>query len=137
MTVGDYGCGRQELRGLLPVGWVYRPYDRIERSKGTQVCDFDAALPPESHDVIFCLGVLEYLRKPESLLRHALEHARWVVFSHFSGWNPCRAFREGWKGRIPRSRLDKLLNEGGVRVRAQLPWRRDGGIWVCEGCVTA
>lgn len=130
--VADYGCGRQELRRLLPSGWSYAPYDWMSRSQDTVVCDFRHELPQSSHDVIFILGVLEHLPKPARLLRHALLQSRWVVFSCFHGWNPMRAWREGWKGRLTRSQVESLLSENRIEIRNYRPWRQDGSLWVCE-----
>lgn len=132
VEVGDYGCGRQELREFLPPEWSYVPYDRMLRSEDTRVVDLDRELPGEFQDVIFCLGVLEYMSEPERLLRHMLGHARWVVFSHFGGWNPWRSWKQGWKGRLSAGRLSAILKDEGARIVAHTPWRRDGGIWVCE-----
>ncbi len=138
LTVGDYGGGRQDLRALLPEGWNYTPYDHLPRTPETVVCDFNEdPLPAARHDVIFCLGVLEYLDDPARLLRHAFEHADWVVFSCFQGWKPWRAWREGWRGRLSRRALARVLEQEKIRVMAHAPWRGDGGIWVCRGGAAA
>jgi hypothetical protein len=134
LSVGDYGCGRLGLRALLPAGWSYTGYDWLPRSPDTVLCDFNRGpLPELRHDVIFCLGVLEYLHDPARLLRHALDQADWVVFSCFQGWNPWRAWREGWRGRLSRAAWARLRKEERVQVTASMPWRGDGGIWVCRG----
>lgn len=130
--VADYGCGRQELRALLPAGWGYVPYDWMSRSEDTQVCDFSQSVPQTSHEVIFMLGVLEYLPDPARLLRHALGNARWTVFSCFHGWNPLRAWREGWRGRLTREQVEQIIRESGVQMRVHRSWREDGGMWICE-----
>ena len=134
LSVGDYGCGQQLLRELLPSGWSYTPYDHLPRTADTVLCDFNGApLPATRHDAIFCLGVLEYLEDPARLLSHALRHSEWVVFSCFQGWNPWRAWREGWRGRLSRSGLARWLEREKVEVVAQRSWRGDGGLWVCRG----
>lgn len=134
LSVGDYGCGRQALRELLPQGWNYTPYDHLARTPDTVVCDFNRdPLPLARHDVIFCLGVLEYLEQPTRLLSHALRQADWVVFSCFQGWNPWRAWREGWRGRLSRAALTRWQQSEQAEVVAQRPWRGDGGLWVCRG----
>lgn len=132
LQVGDYGCGRQELRALLPEDWTYVPYDWTARSPDTQVCDLATDPPEERHDVIFILGVLEYMPVPAALLSHALTHARWTVFSCFCGWSPLRAWRQGWRGRLSRRAVERLIKDTGVQVRAYQDWRTDGGLWVCE-----
>lgn len=130
--VADYGCGRQELRALLPAGWRYVPYDWTARSTDTRVCDLAVAPPTDAHEIIFMLGVLEYMPDPARLLTHALTHARWTVFSCFCGWSPLRAWRQGWRGRLSRRAVERVLQSTGVQVRAYQDWRGDGGLWVCE-----
>ena len=133
LSVGDYGCGRQELRLKMPAEWDYTPYDHQMRSVDTVVCDFDNQLPEMRHDVIFCLGVLEYVRQPGRLLAHALRQGRWVVFSNFEGWNPWRAWKQGWRGRLTGDEREQIFEEERVLIKAHRPWRKDGGIWVCHG----
>jgi len=130
--VADYGCGRQELRTLLPTGWTYVPYDWISRSPDTRVCDFTQTLPEARHEVIFMLGVLEYIPDPVQLLRHALTHAHWTVFSCFHGWNPLRAWREGWRGRLTREQVEDVIRQSGASLRVRSEWRGDGVFWICE-----
>lgn len=137
VQVGDYGCGQQGLRRMLPTGWSYVPYDWISRSQDTRVYDFEQELPGEKLDVIFCLGVFEYMSAPERLLRHLLSHGHWVVFSGFMGWNPWRAWVQGWRGRLSESMIQRSLSDESATLVKRVPWRRDGAIWVCETGVTA
>jgi hypothetical protein len=130
--VADFGCGRQELRALLPTGWSYVPYDWISRSPDTRVCDLTQTLPEARHEVIFMLGVLEYMPDPARLLRHALTHAHWTVFSCFHGWNPLRAWREGWRGRLTREQVEEVIRQAGASLRVRSDWRGDGAFWICE-----
>jgi hypothetical protein len=130
--VADFGCGRQELRALLPSGWTYVPYDWTPRSADTRICDLQRELPEGTQDVIFMLGVLEYLPDPARLLTHALTQARWTVFSCFCGWSPWRAWKQGWRGQLSKRGVQQVLRETGVQVRAYRDWRGDGGLWVCE-----
>lgn len=130
--VADYGCGRQQLKTLLPAGWSYVPYDWTPRSPDTRVCDLAVAAPTGTHEIIFMLGVLEYMPDPARLLSHALNQARWTVFSCFCGWSPLRAWKQGWRGRLSRRAVERVLQGANVQVRAYQDWRGDGGLWVCE-----
>lgn len=132
LNVADFGCGQQKLRTLLPQGWSYAPYDYRSRSPDTRVCDFSETLPDCRHDVIFMLGVLEYLPAPAKLLRQALSQARWTVFSCVYGWAPLRSLREGWSRRLSWSEVEQCIAESGAQVRAYQDWGKGGGLWVCE-----
>lgn len=132
LQVADFGCGQQELRHLLPQGWSYAPYDYRSRSADTRICDFSQSVPDCQHDVIFMLGVLEYLPNPARLLRQALTEARWTVFSCVCGWAPLRSFREGWNCRLSWSEVEEIISQTGAKVRAYRDWGKGGGLWVCE-----
>jgi len=126
--VGDYGCGRQLLREKLPAGWRYVPYDWTERSSDTVICDFNKGLPSRKHDVIFCLGLMEYLNDPLVTLRHMLQQAPTVVFSCTCGFQPLRTFLQGWKGTLNLRAVRLTLESEGMRVLADV--RRSYGVYL-------
>ena len=95
------------------------------------VCDFNQDLPQGRFDIIFCLGVLEYLRHPERLLKHALQHSEWLVFSHFHGWNPWRAWINGWRGRLTLDQTSAVIRAENRVVLSRQRWKKDGALWVC------
>jgi len=133
--VADYGCGKQTLRAALPADWTYVPIDYIERSSDTILCDFTRQMPPGEYDLIFCLGVLEYLIEPGQLLRHALDHGRFLVVSYHGRQEGDRGRRqrEGWGSALSYDVLESLIREKGGMILEVNEQPRHERIYVCKG----
>lgn len=96
-TVADWGCGKQTIRRLIPSDWNYVPYDRIPRSEDTRLHDFNQGLPAEGADVIFCLGLLEYVDDFWGVLGAGIDQSKLCIFSHVGLSHDDRRVRNGWK----------------------------------------
>jgi hypothetical protein len=69
-TIVDLGCGTMVLERYLAPGQAYVPVDLAARDARTLVVDFDRdPLPPIDADACALLGLLGYLRAPDSLLQ--------------------------------------------------------------------
>lgn len=78
-SVLDLGCGTMALRELLPADVLYIPSDIVSRGPGTIVCDYNVqGVPQVDTEAVACLGLLEYLYDPATLLG-ALRQPRAVV----------------------------------------------------------
>jgi len=130
--VADYGCGRQTLRTLLPPDWTYTPFDYCERSNDTRIVDFNTTFPSGDFDVIFILGVLEYLNRPTELLAHALRHARFLVFSYnFLGEHERRE-RQGWISCVDVKEIDNtIVSCGEIVGRSHIG--KNQWVYLCRG----
>ena len=69
-SILDVGCGRMWLREYLPRTCEYRGVDYVSRGDGCLVCDLNRhEFPPESVDVVFISGCLEYVEDYRWFLR--------------------------------------------------------------------
>jgi hypothetical protein len=83
-TVLDLGCGRMALEGMLAPGSRYLPCDLVARDERTQICDFNAGQWPEARGAthVSCLGVLEYMYRPQDFLAGLARYRLPVVLSY-------------------------------------------------------
>jgi hypothetical protein len=132
-VLADLGCGRQTVRSLLPPGWVYVPVDRLSRSADTIVCDLDRELPDLHCDVIFCLGVLEYLKEPLQLLRHVYSRSRYFVFSYKGVAAHERNQRQGWVNNFSFMSLKRELTRAGAEFLRQSDGARGTRLFLYRG----
>ena len=75
LKVADLGAGNQRLRSILEreldVPCDYCPYDIQPQATTVQRLDVERALPDGPFDVVFCLGLLEYLRDLEDFIEES------------------------------------------------------------------
>jgi hypothetical protein len=134
-TVGDFGCGRQALRGRLPSTWSYVPFDRIARSDDTRICDFDAELPEGHFDLAVCLGLLEYVRDPLRVLSHFAGRSKWLLVSYCSGGTAQTRAREGWVNHLDYAAIEKCVENAGGRIFAvEVDWHQRMWLFDCSRC---
>jgi hypothetical protein len=84
LEIADFGCGNERLRLVLNAklgrAFDYRGYDLRPQSSTVEYLDVGRELPRRSFDVIFCLGLVEYVPDVEALAQR-LKHscARLIV----------------------------------------------------------
>jgi SAM-dependent methyltransferase len=72
IRIADFGCGDERLRRVLVdafgAPYRYTGYDLIPQRETVVEIDLQCALPLDDFDVVFCLGLLEYLDAPVQFL---------------------------------------------------------------------
>jgi len=148
LWVCDLGCGaHQPLRRFLPGNVHYLPADLVAWSPEVAVCDLNANRWPgiylECCDIVYILGVLEYLRSPEDVLSHLAKSCPEIVISYnpsdLSNYNR-DSF--GWVNSFSRNAFVQLLQDSSfdlvsgevfertqIIVRARSTVRRAGDVW--------
>jgi hypothetical protein len=119
-TVLDLGCGTMTLERILPSFVQYLPCDVIRRDERTIVCDLNRDPPPAVEaDAVACLGVLEYLFRPEEVLAKLAGRHRVCVLSYNTtdilSDVPTRR-SHGWFNDFSRSELENLFVGAGWRI---------------------
>lgn len=117
VRIADYGCGKQTLRRIIPSDWIYTPYDYCSRSKDTIICDFNNNEMPEGiYEVIFCMGVMEYLDQPLELLLHAINNSTYVIFSYNGFTSEERRILQGWRNNLTFFEIEHFIIDNNARV---------------------
>jgi len=133
-SVGDYGCGKQTLRKVMPATWKYTPYDYCSRSSDTVIRDFNnGERPEERHDIVFCLGVLEYLDCPLQLLDCAIANGRFVVFSYNGFTTEQRRRLQGWRNNLAFADIESQVVESGGRILAKKELPNNERVYILKG----
>jgi len=122
-VVLDLGCGRMALEEFLPADCRYIPCDLARRDERTVLCDFNAAVYPDSQaqeaDLVCLLGVLEYIFDARAFLLHLGRWRHPVVMSYcaIEGVGDLEQRRNlGWVNHYSHEQLADLLAEAGFTV---------------------
>lgn len=133
----DIGCGRQELRNLLPPGSQYLPCDLYSWSTDCKVIDFRRGLFPEFSDFAIdwaiIAGVLEYIPEPLVALKWALEQSPRVAFSYAAldvNENIGRRVQVGFLNHLKDTAIQDIVQSVGGKVVRRQPWRRQYLYWI-------
>lgn len=82
----DLGCGQQALRRFLPANVRYLPADLVAWSQEVALCELNANKWPSLYlqccDIVYLLGVLEYIHKPKEVLSHLARACPEIVISY-------------------------------------------------------
>ncbi len=128
-SVGDLGCGNERLRDLVasPLGrsFTYQGYDLHPQSREVIKLDLRQDLPDREFDVVFALGLLEYLPDVEDFLTGLRRICPFAILSYVfldSAEPLSEPEREerGWRNHYTRRKLEALCERAG---------------WVAEGFV--
>ena len=116
-SVLDIGCGRMQLKELLPAGCRYQPADMTQWTAEVLPVDLDKReFPPGNYDCITLLGVLEYLADPLFALESAAGSSRRLVTTYCHpqpGADIERRRRDGWINDLTEDDIRRLLTAAG------------------------
>jgi SAM-dependent methyltransferase len=140
LRIADLGCGNQRLRRHLERrlgrSFEYAGYDLLPQSDDVRRLDVERALPDGRFDVVFCLGLLEYLRDVSSFARRLRGGCRAAVTSYVTAGTPGglsrgQRRRHGWRSHHTESDLTGIFLSSGFERRA-FTTVHDGatGIWL-------
>jgi hypothetical protein len=142
LAIGDFGAGNERLRKILAAAPVtrhdYYPYDLIPQEPTTEHLDVLDGLPPRQFDLVFCLGLLEYIPLENPFLSRLRASCRYAVLSYVVTDSPLyltQPQREaaGWVTHLSSQDLEGRLQRNGFTILSRS--RTDGdrtGLWVAR-----
>jgi hypothetical protein len=120
LRIGDFGCGNQRLHAILN-GRLGRPidysgFDLYPQSPDVERFDAERGLPRREFDVVFCLGLLEYLNDFELFARRLrqvcpLAIVSYVVADAEGSLPPAERRKRGWRTDYTRAELERVFEE--------------------------
>jgi SAM-dependent methyltransferase len=127
ILVADLGCGNERLRRILhdrlqrPFG--YSGYDLHPQSARVERLNVEREMPRRTFDVVFCLGLLEYLRDPELFARGLHEVCSVAVVSYVladaeGSLAPPERRKRGWRTDYAKSELERVFEASGFAGEA-------------------
>ncbi len=133
LRIADYGCGRQTLRRIIPAGWKYTPFDYCSRSVDTVIFNFNSnEFPADRFDMIFCMGVLEYLTDPYALLLHAMKHSSYLVLSYSGFTTQERRELQGWVNNLSLSEIEGFMATNGGTILEKSHYKNNQWIYLVK-----
>jgi len=140
IRIADFGAGDERLRRVLAarldLPHTCTGFDLHPRRPTVLQIDLSRELPPQPFDVVFCLGLLEYVDPlPPFVTRLARRYPMLVVsYALFDAPRPLGAGerrRRGWLHDFTRAELDATFGRAGL-VRQDFRLVNDGrtGIWL-------
>ena len=139
LTVADFGAGNERLRPLLArmlnAPHQYLPYDLHPQLPTTTRLDI-SELPSGKFDLVFCLGLLEYLAALPTFLESLRAHYRFVIVSYVTCDGPAAVsrserIRHGWVTHLSRNELLTGFTAAGFTpVAATTCDRQATGLWL-------
>jgi hypothetical protein len=142
LKVGDLGAGNQRLLSVLqrtlemPID--YHPYDLHPQTEDVRRMDVRRELPDQEFDVVFCLGLLEYLSDLDAFvlgLRTICRHAvvSYVITDAPDSLGSAERRRRGWLTDLDRGGIEDLfLRHSYTRQAFALTSAGMTGLWLWE-----
>lgn len=117
VKIADLGCGDMKIKDMLfSSGYnniSYKGFDCLPQSKTVNNINLNKDEIAGNYDVIFCLGLLEYLDDPYDFLKKLKNKATYVICSYVI--SDCRNYSEkekkekGWKNNFSSDEIEKNL----------------------------
>jgi hypothetical protein len=125
LRIADFGAGTERLDPILAATlsqpYTYAPFDLIPQSARVGQLDVSRTLPEGDFDVVFCLGLLEYIEALEALFdRLALRYPT-LVLSYVLYDAPLRLTRferrwRGWLTHYERAEMEAEFARRGLAI---------------------
>jgi len=145
LAVGDFGAGSERLRDVLVRSLdqdvEYFAYDLQPQLPSTRRLDLAREVPASEFDVVFSLGVLEYLSELNALPARLRLCCRYIVVSYIpTDWSTPLSLSArrsiGWRSHLAREEFQRTFTAAGFTLiaatetdRDRFPlwlWQRDG-----------
>jgi SAM-dependent methyltransferase len=140
LRIADFGCGDERLRRVLADRLSqphrYQGYDLLPQRETVVEIDLTRSLPDEEFDVVFCLGLLEYIDPLAPFLArlHGRYPAALVSYAVADPPKPLRRWQRrsrGWRNHYTAAALEGEFDRVGF-VRSDFCLTNQGrtGLWL-------
>lgn len=122
LRIADFGAGNERLRDLLStyltIPHMYFPFDLHPQKRTTVRLNLEHDMPDEAFDLVFCLGVLEYLSSVGALVGQLSARCRFALISFVyvgSSFHGDLSERQslGWRSHLDRQELAQEFEHAG------------------------
>lgn len=142
LRVADFGAGNERLRDVLSdrlgQSFSYFPYDLHPQRPTSVKLNLLEETPPESYDLVFALGLLEYLPPENDFLTRLRSRCRFALVSFVfvgSAFAGGLSEREalGWQAHDDREGFERRFGRAGfARAGARVTNEGQTGLWLWE-----
>lgn len=105
LKIADFGCGNEKLRSILTtklekIKFDYYGYDLEPQLETTFKINLEREMPSLHFDVVFCLGLLEYLYDLDLFLLRVSQISKFLIISYVFSNSGCYSHQhisqKGW-----------------------------------------
>lgn len=127
LDIADFGAGNRRLLPVLhrelPVRFDYDAYDLHPQSPEVIRIDLSREVPPRSFDVVFCLGLLEYLSDLDRFAARLRGITTYAITSYALadpplGLTVSERRERGWRTDLDRAGVEALFSRNGFTVES-------------------
>ena len=145
LKIADFGCGNERIKNILTrkLGnkFDYYGYDLYPQQESTYKMDISKNMPQLKFDVIFCLGLLEYLQNLNNVFLNLSRVSKFFVISYVISdskiYSQADVSQKQWLHHYSIKELEsKLLNSNLVKKCYQTIGNGKTGLWLFESNFT-
>lgn len=145
LKIADFGCGNERLKIILDrqlnKKFQYYGYDLHPQNKNTYQLDLENEMPSLNFDVIFCLGLLEYLNSVELFFQKLSRKCFLSVISYVVGdskiYTSEDVVNKGWLNHYSIEDLESKFDSFFVKQDFQLISSGKTGLWLLKSKVNS
>lgn len=141
ISIADFGCGNEHLNALLQdklkINFTYKGYDLYPQQDSTEKIDLSSEMPTSLFDLVFCLGLLEYIEDLENILFKISKITKFLIMSYTvkdsEVYSQAEVAKNGWLHHYSVLDVDKKLSKSGFMKKGFI--LTDGariGIWLLQ-----
>jgi SAM-dependent methyltransferase len=124
LVIGDFGCGDGKVLRTLNekagVSFDYFGYDLIPQQDKVTKMDFSKDFPDKTFDLVFSLGLVEYLEKINFYFSNLSKHCGHVILSCIISdtghYTKQQATNNGWVNYLSSTDLVKIITENNFEI---------------------
>jgi hypothetical protein len=145
LKIADFGCGNERLKIILDrqlnKKFQYYGYDLYPQDNNTYKLDLENEMPSLNFDIIFCLGLLEYLNSLNFFFEKLAKKCKFAAISYVVGdskiYSPEDVINKGWVNHYCIKELESKLEPFFLKQDFQLISKGKTGLWLLQSKVNS
>ncbi len=125
LKIADLGCGDQKIKNLLEeIGYrniIYRGFDIEPQSDDVKKIDLDKEEIIGEYDVVFCMGLIEYLSNIKIFLSSVRLKTKYIILSYVvadkHNYTKDEIKFKGWKNHLYSKELERIFSELEITIK--------------------
>ncbi|MEH2255590.1 class I SAM-dependent methyltransferase [Nostoc sp.] len=141
IKIADFGCGNERLKSVLTAKlgnqFDYYGYDLQPQLESTYKINLESEMPSLNFDVVFCLGLLEYIGDLDNLLAKISEISNFYLISYVvsdsGAYSPTDISKKVWLHHYSCQELEiKFKKNYLIQKKFKLTNEGKTGLWLLQ-----
>ncbi|KKQ27899.1 MAG: Glycosyl transferase group 1 [Candidatus Magasanikbacteria bacterium GW2011_GWC2_37_14] len=124
IKIADLGCGDKKLFELINklknLEFTYKGFDIMPQADDVEKINLSENVINEEFDVVFCLGLIEYLKNIDFFFANLVKISNYVILScvvsDYADYNEKVIRRKGWENYLSVKQLEMLIKKYGFEI---------------------